>query len=119
MQKQLGFNSTLQRGDKGQEVTALYIYLQNFGYLPGEPMRSLYRGFHKLSPTPKGPVRFGSRLEEAVSKYQQFHHLSITGRLDDPTLKLMRQPRCAFPDIIESEPETPVAWEKRKITYRL
>ena len=117
--KQLGINSTLQQGDIGHEVRNLYIFLQELGYLPGEPMKSLYKGFHKVPTTPKESLKFDDELEEAISMYQQFHNLKVTGRLDETTLELMKKPRCAYPDVVRHEYVTVEAWEKRDVTYRL
>lgn len=117
--KQLGINSTLQRGDEGHEISNLYIFLQELGYLLGEPMKSLYRGFHRVPAAPESPLEFDGRLEEAVSRYQQFHNLRVTGSVDEATLELMRKPRCAFPDVIRDEYVIIAAWKKRDITYRL
>lgn len=112
-------DSTLQRGDSGHEVRQLYIFLQELGYLPGEPMKFLHKGFHRLPSTPISLVDFDDQLEEAISRYQQFHNLGITGMLDEPTLQSMRKPRCAFPDVIRPEYVIVEAWDKRDVTYRL
>ena len=34
------------------------------------------------------------------SLFQQFHHLPVTGQIDNETLNQMLAPRCGFPDII-------------------
>ncbi len=117
--KRIGINSMLQPGDKGTEVRELYVFLQELGYLPGEPMRSSHKGFHKIPSVPDGPLVFDDHLKEAVSEFQKFYSLRTTGGLDESTLELLMKPRCAFPDIIRPEYVITGAWEKREVTYRL
>lgn len=113
----LQLDTTLQAGDEGYEVTVLYQFLQELGYLPGEPMREVFRGFNRPAPTPTQPMGFNEEMEHAVAQYQELNRLHVTGSLDDQTLARMRRPRCAFPDVIRPEYVLLDAWEKRNVTY--
>ncbi|XP_042311962.1 collagenase 3-like isoform X2 [Sceloporus undulatus] len=59
-------------------------------------------------------------LEERIRKLQEFFHLTITGTIDTETVKIMEQPRCGVPDILEYStfPRTP-KWNKYSLTYRI
>jgi len=70
-------------------------------------------------------------VKQALKEYQGFYGLNETGRLDKPTVTLMRQPRCGVPDVIKpslrpkhlkNEPLPYVLlgskWHKSDITYK-
>jgi hypothetical protein len=75
-------------GDWRPEVRYLRLYLEKFGYLaPCDCDRDL----------------FCNDLKVAISKYQMFFGLPVTGMLDPQTRRMMRQPRCGNPDITPDE----------------
>ena len=46
---------------------------------------------------------FDGNVKKALTEYQRFFHLSITGRRDDSTLQQMSLPRCGVPDMIPTQ----------------
>ncbi|KAK9402473.1 macrophage metalloelastase-like [Crotalus adamanteus] len=59
-------------------------------------------------------------LEERIKIMQKFFHLTITGKIDTETIKVMEQPRCGVPDVLEYQtfPGRP-KWNKNILTYRI
>lgn len=58
-------------------------------------------------------------LEERIKEMQAFFQLTVTGRIDEETLKIMHQPRCGVPDTkYKPFPGMPT-WKKKSLTYRL
>ncbi|ETE61605.1 Macrophage metalloelastase, partial [Ophiophagus hannah] len=59
-------------------------------------------------------------LEERVKIMQRFFHLTVTGKMDTETVKVMDQPRCGVPDVLEYSrfPGAP-KWNKKILTYRI
>jgi acylphosphatase/peptidoglycan hydrolase-like protein with peptidoglycan-binding domain len=91
--------STLEKGDRGDDVERLFEYLKRFGYFPNPELRTGNLLFRPAVPfEPEDTSRYDDRMEAAVRKFQQQHGLEVTGKVDDETLALMRQPRCGFPD---------------------
>jgi acylphosphatase/peptidoglycan hydrolase-like protein with peptidoglycan-binding domain len=91
--------STLEKGDRGDDVERLFEYLKRFGYFPNPELRTGNLLFRPAVPfEPEDTSRYDDRIEAAVRKFQQQHGLEVTGKVDDETLALMRQPRCGFPD---------------------
>jgi len=84
-------------------------YFYNFGYL-------LFSGpFDDF---------LDSQTELAIKKYQKYFNLQVTGDLNNETLQLISQPRCAFPDInfnysfIDNVSFPNAQWSrKRNLTY--
>jgi matrix metalloproteinase-14 (membrane-inserted) len=74
-----------------------------------------------------------AELSEAISRMQRFHRLPVTHRLNAQTLRLMAQPRCGCPDILQPKRadqkeylalrtlarQSLPAWRKRSLTYRI
>ncbi|XP_043851200.1 interstitial collagenase-like [Dromiciops gliroides] len=61
-----------------------------------------------------------SPVVEKLKEMQKFFGLKVTGKPDDETLKIMKQPRCGVPDvsqfaITEGNPK----WEKKHLTYSI
>lgn len=90
----------LAKGDKGIKVENLQSFLCRFGYLDPPPDGDPYAPIR--SPAPKAtPGIFDEATFIAVSNYQLFHRLPITGKVDESTLVQMNKSRCGFPDSFE------------------
>ncbi|NWR43005.1 MMP7 protein, partial [Regulus satrapa] len=59
-------------------------------------------------------------IEERIKEMQKFFHVTVTGKLDVETEKIMNMPRCGMPDVAEYQtfPGTP-KWEKTHLTYKI
>ncbi|XP_026531397.1 macrophage metalloelastase-like [Notechis scutatus] len=59
-------------------------------------------------------------LEERIKIMQRFFHLTVTGKVDTETIKVMDQPRCGVADVLEytTFPGAP-KWNKKILTYRI
>uniref|UniRef100_A0A182N3Z3 Peptidoglycan binding-like domain-containing protein n=1 Tax=Anopheles dirus TaxID=7168 RepID=A0A182N3Z3_9DIPT len=55
-------------------------------------------GYLAKSNIETGNLRTIDELEKAVRNLQSFGGLEPTGTIDEPTLELMRRPRCGAPD---------------------
>ena len=92
----------LAPGAKGADVTDLQTYLGRFGYLHIEDAGA-FTAMRDAAPSPKAAAgKFDGATTEALNRYQTFHHLPVTGVLDEATVAQMGQPRCGFPDVADS-----------------
>ncbi|NXE37638.1 MMP7 protein, partial [Ptilorrhoa leucosticta] len=59
-------------------------------------------------------------IEERIKEMQRYFHLTVTGKLDTETERIMKFPRCGFPDVAEYQtfPGTP-KWKKTHLTYKI
>ncbi|XP_052045708.1 collagenase 3 [Apodemus sylvaticus] len=57
---------------------------------------------------------------DRLREMQSFFGLEVTGKLDDPTLDIMRKPRCGVPDVAEYNvfPGS-LKWSQTNLTYRI
>jgi hypothetical protein len=86
----------LKVGDQGSAVGELQHYLARFGYLPiNATLQERLKGVSDVSISEV----FDNETAEALSGYQAFYGLSITGKLDESTVAQMAVPRCGVPDI--------------------
>nr|XP_056714847.1 matrix metalloproteinase-18-like [Euleptes europaea] len=53
-----------------------------------------------------------------MKEMQEFFQLTVTGKIDAETRKLMEQPRCGVPDVAEFR-IGPQIWNKKALTYRI
>lgn len=60
---------------------------------------------------------FGSRIDIALSKFQAAYGLTVTGKLDDATLKLVSTPRCGNKDRSSKENAIQAKWDHNDLTY--
>lgn len=45
----------------------------------------------------------GNDVTTAIRKFQKFFGLSVTGKLDQATMKVMSKPRCGLPDVVSKD----------------
>ena len=65
-----------------------------------------------------------SSFSDAVAKFQESTGLSVTGRVDKETQKLMDTPRCGMKDVVTSgnkfqNYKTDGKWNKKILTYNI
>ncbi|KFP05999.1 Collagenase 3, partial [Calypte anna] len=58
-------------------------------------------------------------LEEKIEEMQRFFHLTITGKLDEETVAILRQPRCGIPDTGDNRLFSRNPWGKTHLTYKI
>uniref|UniRef100_A0A8C3U0B3 Peptidase metallopeptidase domain-containing protein n=1 Tax=Catharus ustulatus TaxID=91951 RepID=A0A8C3U0B3_CATUS len=59
-------------------------------------------------------------IEERIKEMQKFFHLTVTGRLDTETEKVMELPRCGMPDVAGYQtPSGTRKWPKTHLTYKI
>ncbi|XP_053557841.1 matrix metalloproteinase-17 [Bombina bombina] len=88
-------------------------WLTKFGYLPpSDPV--------------SGQLQTQEELSKAIKAMQEFGGLKSTGILDEPTLELMKTPRCSLPDLSQSEAtrrkrsvQPLTKWAKRNLSWRI
>ncbi|XP_062983199.1 macrophage metalloelastase-like [Elgaria multicarinata webbii] len=62
----------------------------------------------------------GHGMEEQLEEMQRFFHLTVTGKMDDETMAIMKQPRCGVPDVPEYRKAAAVSrWRRNTLTYRI
>ena len=108
------------------DIAQLQKHLGLFGYLNAEDCA------HASDELPPEPDDEESTLEpnvieegkldkptiEALKKYQHFHCLECSGKLDEGTINSMGKKRCAMPDSIVAEFSAQGnKWNKTEITY--
>lgn len=106
----MAIKSELSLGLRDPQVRHLRRYLHKFGYYESCPC------FEEL---------YCKDVKEAVSKYQTFFGLPISGVLDDVTVAQLRKPRCGVRDLEPGEDVqkrvadycTTTAWDHTGITY--
>ncbi|WP_022793453.1 peptidoglycan-binding protein [Marinococcus halotolerans] len=85
-EKQEDTSSDFSRGDRGEEVRELQILLND-------------AGFHV---TDNPTTYFGPKTEEAVLAFQKANNLSVTGTMDQNTIKLLKGINDTPPDTLKN-----------------
>ena len=57
-------------------------------------------GYMRRSSSKVGALR---RLDQAISKFQEFAGLEVTGELNQETVTMMEMPRCGVKDFMDGE----------------
>lgn len=69
--------------------------------------------------TSSGIERRANAVSLRLKEMQQFFKLSVTGKLDEETMKVMKKPRCGVPDVAAySTFAGDYKWKKHDLTYR-
>ncbi|XP_021104684.1 interstitial collagenase [Heterocephalus glaber] len=92
---------------QGEDVELVQKYLENYYNLN----KRMHVGKQKRSV---------NNLAELLKQMQKFFGLKVTGKPDNETLKVMKQPRCGVPDValFTTMPGGP-RWNKKDLTYRI
>jgi hypothetical protein len=95
---------TAKKGDAGNGIENVQIFLNRFGYLPGGDFEN---------------DRFDDHTAAALVKFQTRHGLRPTGAFDEPTRAVAVMSRCGLPDLAGGiDFSTACAWKKWSLTYR-
>lgn len=108
--------ASLKSGDQGDDVTRLQRYLSKFGYLESDILDSFGVPRSQAAAPPPAFGTFDDNTKQALQRFQEYHHLPVTGEFDTATLGLMGQPRCGFPDTAEYVLQGN-KWNKTNLTY--
>ncbi|XP_033102150.1 interstitial collagenase-like [Anneissia japonica] len=104
-----------------EEAMEVMTFLTSFGYL----------NFNNIM----GPseIKSSKAVERAVTNFQKFYNITVTGKMDSKTLEAMKKPRCGVPDpTMPNENGTALGgrlakryaltggrWESSTVTYRI
>ena len=108
--------SSLKRGDKGDDVKRLQEYLTKFGYTESPLTEAFGSEKARVSAPPELDGNFDENTQQALSRFQKFNGLKVTGKMDKATLELMSRPRCGFPDTARFVAEGR-KWNKTALTF--
>jgi peptidoglycan hydrolase-like protein with peptidoglycan-binding domain len=109
-------SSSLKRGDKGDDVKRLQEYLTKFGYTESPLTEAFGSEKARVAAPPEQDGNFDENTRQALSRFQKFNGLKVTGKMDKATLELMSRPRCGFPDTARFVAEGR-KWDKTALTY--
>jgi Matrixin/Putative peptidoglycan binding domain len=99
----IGSIETAKVGERKAGIELIQAHLNRFGYLEGGSYT---------------PDELDPETVSAISKYQEFQGLSVTGEFDEATRSQMAAPRCALPDLNHGIEFTLVcAWPNWSLTY--
>ncbi|OCT96138.1 hypothetical protein XELAEV_18013821mg [Xenopus laevis] len=87
---------------------------------PEDPMSPSERMFAEKYLDTFYQMRSKNTFAEKLKEMQKFFGMSVTGRLDSDTMKMMKTPRCGMPDVAEFRqfPGNP-RWSKTQLTYSI
>jgi hypothetical protein len=107
----------VKQGAKGTQVKQLQRYLEQFGYFQSPQLERFGVPVEQApAPPPEREGAFDENTALALRHLQERYALEPTGELDEPTLGLMRKPRCGFPDAAEFV-VAGTKWNKTALTY--
>ncbi|XP_054830874.1 matrix metalloproteinase-18-like [Eublepharis macularius] len=92
------FPSPIPAAQSTEDLKSIEVYLDKF-------FPSIYKSDSRT-------------LEERIMEMQKFFHLTVTGKMDAETGKVMKQPRCGVPDVAQYR-ASPQVWTKKVLTYRI
>lgn len=107
-------------GFQSDDVLILQMHLCNFGYLTLH-----HEG--KLFDIERAPIAtnglFDTSTKMALEKFQDFHHIPITGTVDERTVEFLLRDRCGVPDPVFDDPtpqfvKHPNKWQHLTLRYR-
>lgn len=93
----------LAAGEHNEDFEIVQTYLKKFGYIDKD-----------IEPA-KGTLDLASSA--ALTKFQKFFGIPVTGEFDKATRLAMSRPRCAVPDMPAVAFRTIGPWNRRQITY--
>ncbi|WP_209403216.1 DUF6623 family protein [Pseudozobellia sp. WGM2] len=111
---------------KPTDVKELQKHLELFGYL--NPNDAAFGAEQNRPPQPEEaaleslktsfvePGKMDEATVTALKKYQEFHGLDVTGKLDKETLAELDQKRCGMPDLAEFSTHGN-KWSTNSLTY--
>ncbi len=89
----------LATGSRGQDVVKLQAYLKTFGYLePDAPATAPFAKQRDFGVERAAKGQFDDATERALTRFQEYYGLPVTGKLDPDTAQLAAMPRCGNPD---------------------
>jgi hypothetical protein len=91
-----------EAGQATESFDRIQAFLSAYGYLDDD---SFERGL------------LDERTSAALTSYQRFHALEITGTFDASTREMMTQPRCALPDPSPAAFSVQCAWPLWQLTF--
>lgn len=99
------------------EVETAQRYLEQFGYFESPVVEAFgFASYKAFAPPLANPGEFDVRTRVALSAFQEFVGLPITGELDEATIAWMERPRCGFPDVGEFVLQGN-KWLSKELTY--
>jgi hypothetical protein len=107
----------VKEGAKGTQVKQLQRYLEQFGYFQTRRLERFGVPTEDApAPPPDREGTFDDNTATALRHLQERYGLEPSGELDEPTLALMRKPRCGFPDAAKFV-VAGTKWTKTALTY--
>jgi peptidoglycan hydrolase-like protein with peptidoglycan-binding domain len=89
----------LAAGARGHEVVKLQAFLKTFGYLePDAPATAPFSKQRDFGVERAAKGVFDDATERALTRFQEYYGLPVTGKLDPDTAQLAALPRCGNPD---------------------
>jgi peptidoglycan hydrolase-like protein with peptidoglycan-binding domain len=118
-------SDALSIGSSGSRVRAAHDYFKRYGYFPNAAVQEQHPAWRPVADAPARDDAFDSQTERATRAFQLNYGLTETGVIDLETQQLMDQPRCGFPDNVESIDEhakwdhMSESWPTTNLTWKL